>query len=369
MADSRIEKLADLLVNYSTAVRKSDRVVIQSSTPAEPLLKQIYTRVLQAGGHPFMMTSFPDIEEIFYRYASDDQIKYVPKPTELIYETYDVRISIIADSNTRSLANVDPSKTVIQQQARAGLMQTFMRRSAAGEFRWVVAPFPTHALAQDADMGLLEYEDFVYQACLPEINDPVGYWKNLSGSQQKIIDWLKGKKEIHVTGPETDLHLNVEGRIFENCDGRLNMPDGEIFTGPIEDSVEGKVFFSYPAIYNGREVDGVRLWFKHGRVVKATANKNEEFLNKTLDTDAGSRNVGEFAIGTNDRISRFTREILFDEKIGGSFHMALGAGYPETGSKNKSAIHWDMICDLRHGSEIWVDDILFYRNGKFVIDV
>jgi aminopeptidase len=369
MVDSRIEQLADLLVNYSTAVTKGDRVVIQSSTFAEPLLKQIYINVLKAGGHPFIMTSFPEIDELFYKYAAEEQIKYIHKPTELIYETYDVRISIIAESNTRSLANVDPAKTVMLQQARSGLMQTFMRRSASGELRWVVAPFPTRALAQDADMGLLEYEDFVYKACLPDEKDPVGYWKYFSNRQQKIIDWLKGKKEIHVTGPETDLRLRVEGRIFENCDGRLNMPDGEIFTGPIEDSVEGKVYFSYPAIYNGREVDGVRLWFEHGRVVKATAEKNGEYLNKTLDTDTGSRSVGEFAIGTNEGISRFTREILFDEKIGGSFHMALGSGYPETGSKNESAIHWDMICDLRHGGEIHVDNILMYKNGKFVIDL
>jgi aminopeptidase len=367
MADLRIEKLADLLINYSTAVRKDDRVVIQSSTLAEPLLKEIYKRVLQAGGHPFMMNSFPDTEEIFFKYATDEQIKYIPKPTELIYETYDVRISIIAESNTRALANVDPVKTVMQQQSRTNLMKTFLRRSAAGELRWVVAPYPTHALAQDADMGLLEYEDFVYQACLPDMNDPVGYWTNFSHRQQSVIEWIKGKKEIHVTGPETDLHLNVEDRIFENCDGRLNMPDGEIFTGPVENSVEGHVFFSYPAIYNGREVDGVRLWFEHGKVIKAKAEKNEEYLNKTLDTDDGARYVGEFAIGTNEGITRFTREILFDEKIGGSFHMALGAGYPETGSKNESAIHWDMICDLRNGGEIRVDGQLLYRNGKFVI--
>lgn len=367
MADLRIEKLADLLVNYSTGVRKGDRVVIQSSTVAEPLLKELYKRILQAGGHPFMMNSLPDIDEIYYKYASDEQIKYIHKPTELIYETYDVRISIIAESNTRALANVDPARTVMQQKAREGLMKTFLRRSAAGELRWVVAPYPTNALAQDADMGLLEYEDFVYQACLPDMNDPVGYWVNFSRRQKAVIDWLKGKKEIHVTGLETDLHLNVEGRIFENCDGRLNMPDGEIFTGPVEDSVEGHVYFSYPAIYNGREVDGVRLWFEHGKVVKATAEKNEDFLNKTLNTDAGSRYVGEFAIGTNEGITRFTREILFDEKIGGSFHMALGAGYPETGSKNESAIHWDMICDLRKGGEIRVGGDLLYRNGKFVI--
>ena len=369
MADDRIEKLAQLIVEYSVAVRKGDRVAISSSTLAEPLLKEIYARVLQAGGHPFMLASFPDTEELFFRYASDDQLKYVPKPVEVIYETYDVRISVIAESNTRSLSNVDPAKTVLQQKARAGLMSTFMRRSASGELKWVVAPFPTHALAQDADMGLLEYEDFVYGACLPDLLDPVGYWQKFSKRQQGIVDWLKGKKFIHVRGLETDLSLSVDGRSFSNCDGHFNLPDGEIFTGPVENSVEGYVYFSYPAIHNGREVDGVRLWFEKGRVVKATADKNGGYLNKTLDTDEGSRRVGEFAIGTNKGITRFTREILFDEKIGGSFHMALGAGYPETGSKNESSVHWDMICDLRRAGEITVDNEMLYRDGEFVLSI
>ena len=367
MADPRIEKLAQVLIEYSVSVRPGDRAVIVGNAIAEPLLKEIYIRVLQAGGHPLMMASLPGIEELFYRYASEEQLKHVPKPTELIMETYDVRISIIAESNTKALSNVDPKKMVTYQQARTQLMKTFMRRSAARELRWTVAPFPTNALAQDAEMGLGEYEDFVYGACLPDMNDPVGYWRRFSTSQQKIVDWLKGKKSVHIKGRDTDLHLSTAGRTFINADGKYNMPDGEIFTGPVEDSMEGHVHFSYPTTWGGREVTGVRLWFEHGKVVKATADKGEDFLNKTLDTDAGARFVGEFAIGTNEAITRFTREILFDEKIGGSFHMALGAGYPETGSKNESAIHWDMICDLRDGGEIRVDDQLIYRSGKFLI--
>lgn len=367
MADQRIEKLAKTVVDYSCAVRKGDKVVINGSTVAEPLLKEIYACVLKSGGNPLMMLSLPGTEDIFYRYASDEQLQYVPKPTELIYETYDVRISILAESNTKSLSNVDPSKLVMQRRSRAGLMKTFMRRSAAKELRWSVAPFPTNAAAQDAEMSLTEYENFVYGACMPDLNDPVGYWQRFSARQQKICDWLKGKKSVHLKGPDTDLKLSIAGRIFENCDGHFNMPDGEVFTGPVEDSVNGHVYFSYPTIYGSREVTGVRLWFENGKVVKATADKNEDFLLKTLDTDAGSRYVGEFAIGTNDGITKFTREILFDEKIGGSFHMALGSGYPETGSKNESAVHWDMICDLRNGGEIWVDDELFYKNGKFLI--
>jgi len=368
MADIRVEKLAKVLVDYSVGVRDGDHVVINGCSIAEPLLKEIYIRVLKAGGHPLMMLSLPDTEELFFRYASDEQIKHVPRPLELVMETYDVRISILAETNTKALSNVDPGKIVRQRQARTELMRTFMRRSATEELRWIVAPFPTNALAQDAEMNLSEYEDFVYGACLPDINDPVGHWQRFSARQQKIVDWLKGKRQVHITGRETDLRLSVEDRSFINCDGHRNMPDGEIFTGPVENSIEGHVCFSYPAIYGGREVTGVRLWFEQGRVVKATADKNSDYLLQTLDTDAGSRFVGEFAIGTNGSITNFTREILFDEKIGGSFHLALGAGYPETGSKNDSAIHWDMICDLRDGGEIRVDDELLYQNGKFMLD-
>jgi aminopeptidase len=202
---------------------------------------------------------------------------------------------------------------------------------------------------------------------MPDPIDPVGYWRGVSARQQRIIEWLAGRQEVHVRAPETDLRLSIAGRKFINCDCKENIPDGEIFTGPVETSAEGCVYFSYPAIFGGREVTGVRLWFEKGRVVKATADKNQDFLLQTIDTDEGARRLGEFAIGTNEGIQRFTREILFDEKISGSFHMALGEGYPESGSVNESAIHWDMICDLRSGGEITVDGIPFYRDGRFII--
>jgi aminopeptidase len=199
------------------------------------------------------------------------------------------------------------------------------------------------------------------------VSDPVGYWQHFSAKQRKITHWLKGKKRIHIVAPETELDFSVEERTFINCDGHENMPDGEVFTGPVEDSMEGNVHFSYPAIYGGREVTGVRLWFEKGKVIRATATKNEEFLLKTLDTDEGARRVGEFAFGTNKSIDRFTGQILFDEKINGSFHLALGASYPETGGKNESAVHWDMICDMRKGGEVWADSSPFYKDGAFTI--
>lgn len=367
MIDSRVEKLADVLVRYSVAVQPDDKVLIRGGTAAEPLLKAVYARVLQAGGHPLMQVSLPGMDELLYRYASDTQLQYIHAPQKQIVETYDVTIGIGSDTNTKALSGVDPAKMVMQRQASATLMKTYLQRSATGELRWTGTLFPTNAYAQDAEMSLSDYEDFVYGACMPDMDDPVGYWQRFSAWQQQIVDWFKGKERIHVTGPDTDLHMNIAGRTFINSDGKHNMPSGEVFTGPVEDSVNGHVHFSYPAIVAGREVTGIHLQFENGRVVKASADKNEDFLLQTLDTDAGSRYVGEFAIGTNKGITRFTRQILFDEKINGSFHMALGAGYPETGSQNQSAIHWDMICDMRSGGEIWVDGELLYKNGEFAI--
>ncbi len=368
MTDPRVEKLADVLVNYSVAVRPGDKVLLQGSTVTAPLLKAVYARVLQAGGHPLTMATLPGMDELLFRYATDGQLQHVPEPIKAAIGTYDAYISIRGEENTKSLSTVDPAKMVLRSQAETELMKIFMRRASAGELRWVGTLFPTTAYAQDAELSLTEYEDFVYNACLPDMDDPVGHWRRVSARQNKIVDWLKGKQKIHVIGPETDLHLSIAGRTFINCDAHENMPDGEVFTGPVEDSVEGHVYFSYPAIHQGREVAGVRLWFEGGRVVRASAEKNQDYLLKTLDTDEGTRRVGEFAIGTNEGIKRFTKQILFDEKIGGSFHMALGASYPETGGKNESALHWDMICDMRRGGEIWVDGELLYKDGRFAID-
>ncbi len=367
--DPRIDKLADLLVNYSVAVKPGDKVLLEGSLVAEPLLKAIYVKILQAGGLPFVLAEIPGTATLFYKHASEEQLKYVHEPLKLLFEKYDCLINILSDTNTKELSAVDPARMVTRRQAQKDLMNTYLKRAAEGSLRWSLALYPTNAYAQDAEMSLDDYTDFVYQACMPDMNDPVGYWKKIAARQDKIVNWLKGKKKVHIVGKETDLRLSIEGRKFINCCCHENVPDGEIFTGPVEDSVEGHVCFSYPAIFGGREVTGVRLQFEKGKCIKATADKNEDFLVKTLDTDEGSRYVGEFAIGTNEGITRFTREILFDEKIGGSFHMALGSSYPETGGKNESAVHWDMICDLRDGGKIWVDDELLYENGKFVIDL
>lgn len=369
MIDPRLTKLAHLLVNYSVQVKQGDKVFLNGTSETGPLFKEVYAQILLAGGHPLPLLGFSDLEEIIYRHGSDEQLTFIHPPSRLAVETYDASISISGTLNTKNLSSVDPARIVRRTQARREILDIFMKRAAAGELRWVGTLFPTPAYAQDAEMSLRDFEDFVFSACMPDVNDPVGFWKRLSAQQEKIISWLKGKRRVRITGPETDLELDITDRVFINCDGHHNMPDGEIFTGPVERSLNGVVRFSYPVIYQGREFTGVRLRFQAGKVIEARADKNEEFLNKILDTDDGARFVGEFAIGTNTGIQSFTRQILFDEKIAGSFHLALGAGYPETGSMNKSALHWDMICDLRAGGEIRVDDTIFYKDGKFALDL
>jgi aminopeptidase len=366
--DPRIDKLAEVLVNYSNAVKKGETVLIRGEIVAEPLFKALYAKVLEAGGFPMIVPTIPEVGELFYRLASDEQLQHIPEPIKVAMETYDCIISVMCESNTKAMSNVDPAKMAMTSRAQKDIFMNALRRMAAGELRWVGTLYPTNAHAQDAEMGLIEYQDFVYGACLPDFDDPVGYWRSFSKWQQKIVDWMKGKKEVHVVTKDTDLRMSIVDRVFINCDGRENMPDGEVYTGPVEDSVEGHVAFTYPAVYRGREVAGVQLWFEKGKVVKATAEKNEEFLLSMLDSDEGARYVGEFAIGTNKGITRFSKETLFDEKIHGTFHMAVGAALPETGSKNESSIHWDMVCDLRQGGEIRVDGEVIHRDGDFVIE-
>lgn len=367
MTDPRMKNLANTLVNYSTKVKPGDWVFITSSIIAEPLANEVYRAALEAGGNCTVMFNNGAGAEIFYKHANEDQLNWVSPVIEMIYEKIDVSIHLGAPENTRNLSNVDPSKQQTRARATRKLSDTHMRRSALGEWRWTLTNFPCPAYAQDANMSLSEYEDFVYAATFSDKEDPIAEWQKVHDEQQKIVDWLKGKKEVKVKSPHADITLSIEGRDFINSDGTSNMPSGEVFTSPIEDSCNGWVEFTYPAIRGGREVEGIRLEFKDGKVVKASAERNEEYLLSQLDADEGARYLGEFAIGTNYGIKKFTKSILYDEKIGGSFHMALGSGFEEAGGENKSAIHWDMICDAREDSEITVDGELLYKNGQFQI--
>jgi aminopeptidase len=281
-------------------------------------------------------------------------------------EQMDAAISLWGQDNTKSLSQFDPQRQAAASQARKRLTTRFLDRAAKSELRWVGSQFPCHAAAQDAQMSLTAYEKFVYEAGLLHLPDPAAAWREISQRQQRIVDCLNGRHEIRFTTPQgTDLKLGVAGRTWINCDGHENFPDGEVFTGPIENATEGVVCYSFPAVHGGHEVDGIRLSFHEGRVVDAQATKGEAFLHAMLDQDGGARTLGEIAIGTNYAVREYTRNTLFDEKIGGTFHAALGAAYPESGGKNQSGLHWDMVCDLRQGGKIFADGELISENGRF----
>jgi aminopeptidase len=367
MRDQRADALAQILVQYSTRVREGDVCVIQSTTAAEVLVQAVYEEVLRAGGLPVMQLTTEAAAAAFFDLASDAQLDWVAPPSEWAAENADVRIAVMADENSRALSQADPRKQARTQRARKGLMETSMRRSAAGEYRWALTLFPTHAYAAEAGMSLRDYEDFYYAACLATDGEPVTAWQRQSDEVKRLAEWAQGKEEVRITGPGTDITLGVAGRTWVPCAGEHNMPDGEFFTGPVEDSVNGEIAFSFPASYGGREVAGVRFRFVDGKVVDASAERGEAFLIEMLDTDDGSRVLGELGIGTNYGITTGTKEILLDEKIGGTVHMAIGMSYPETGGVNSSAVHWDMVCDLRQGGAIVVDGVELQRDGRFLV--
>lgn len=367
MSDPNVEKLAKILVNYSTEVKPGDWVLVRGHVAAMPLIEETVRQVVRAGGNPTIQIDSDELSEIVLREANEDQLGWVSPLDAVMAEQADVRIGIHAATNTRALNGIEPKRQQLYQSARRKFSRTYLERSAAGTHRWVLTNYPCAAFAQEADMSLADYEKFVYAATYADQPDPVASWQEIHDTQQRLVEWLRDKDQVVVRGPNIDLKLSIAGRTFINSDGKRNMPSGEIFTGPVEESVNGWIRFTYPALRGGREVDGVEFFFEDGKVARATAAKNEEYLISQLESDAGARYLGEFAIGTNYQIQRFTKSILYDEKIGGTLHVAVGAGYPETGSRNQSAVHWDFICDMRQESEILVDGELFYRNGQFVV--
>lgn len=367
MSDPRTVKLAEILVNYSTRVKKGDWVHIDSDALAIPLVKEVTACAVKAGAHvTYRLTSELVTEALFKNAVEEQLVKEDPLSLQMI-KGADVAIFIQAPENTRALNGIEPAKMQSARRGRREWHEVYMKRSATGDLRWTMTNYPTLALAQDADMSLPDYEDFVYGATFADQDDPVAAWEKIRIDQEKMVQQLNGKKEVIIRGTNADLKMSIEGRSFINSYGDLNMPSGEVYTSPVEDSVNGWVRFTYPAIYLGREVDGIYLEFKDGKIVKASAEKDEEYLIKMLDTDEGSRRLGELGIGTNYGINKFTRDILFDEKIGGTFHLAVGSGFEEAGGKNTSAIHWDLICDARKDTEFLIDGKVFYKDGKFLI--
>jgi aminopeptidase len=367
LRDPRAEALAKILVGYSTEVKEGEVVSIDGETAAAPLLLAVYEEVLQVGAHAVMNVAIEGQIAAYFKHASDNQLEWISPFAEWMVDNADVRIAIGASTNTRELSGVPPERQTLRQTVTGDLMARAMERSAKGDFRWCYTLYPTSAYASEAEMSLVDYEDFYYGACLAADGDPLTAWQRASAETTRLAEWIEGHEEVRVTAPGTDIKLGIAGRKFIPCDGRHNMPDGEFFTGPIEDSVRGHVTFHLPAMIGGREVSGVKLQFEAGKVVDAGAERGEEFLIKLLDTDDGARRLGELGIGTNYGIDRGTREVLLDEKIGGTVHMAVGRSYPESGGENESAVHTDLVCDLRLGGKLEVDGVVMQEDGRFVV--
>ena len=364
MADNYLEKMAGILVDHSARIQPGDRVAIEATTAAAPLVRALYTLILERGGHPHLLLDLPDQDFLLFTHAKSEQLDFIPTFRKLAYEQFESRIRILSSVNPRALTNVDPAKHKRWQKTNSPILEAQMHRGAEGIFKWVTTLFPTEGYAMEAEMSLVEFENIVYHACHADEQDPVKFWKAAEENQATLIKRLEGHNQVVLRGPNVDMTLSIKGRRFINGAGLTNMPDGEIYTGPVEESVNGWIRFNYPAIYNGVMVEGVELTFSNGKVSQASAKKNNPFLLEMLESDSGARYVGEFAIGTNDSIERFLHNILFDEKLGGTIHLALGAGYIESGSKNKSMIHWDMICGMQKDSEIQVDGQVVYKDGK-----
>jgi aminopeptidase len=361
MVDERVGKLARILVDYSIEAGEGDQVLVSAEVGAELLIGALYARLLQVGATAVTQISLPGMQELFFEHAQELHYQEIPQVTRAIYEGVDAQIGIRAPSNTRALANVDPEKQQALQKRNKPLSEMMLEKD-----RWVLTLFPTEALAQEAHMSLSEYEEFAFEAMGLNEEDPVRYWSQMSAEQERLKARLEEAREIRIVGPETDLTLSVEGRTFVNSAGMRNMPCGEVFTGPIEDSANGTVYFGVPAAIAGREISGVRIRLEEGKIVEASAEKGEEYLSSLLDADDGARYLGELGIGTNYGIRRARANVLFDEKLGGTVHLAIGRSYAQTGGKNDSSVHTDLVCDLREGGALYADGELIQENGRFL---
>src|ERR671916_1648 len=338
MRDERIRKLARVLVDYSVGAGEGEQVLVSGGVAAETLIKEVYARLLDVGAVPIPQVQLPGVQELFFGHAKEHHYEKTPPVVSSIYEGADAFVSIMAPQNTRALAAVDPQK----QQALSKRDKAF-QEIVLSKDRWALTLFPTEALAQESEMSLEDYEEFVFEAMALNEDDPVGYWRERAKEQWRLIERLEQADEVRISGPGTDLTLSINGRKFLN----------------------GEVYFGIPVAVAGREVSGVKLRFENGKVVESSAEKGEEYLNAMLDADEGSRSLGELGIGTNYGIPRATKSILFDEKVGGTVHLAVGRSYEKTGGKNESSVHWDLISDLREGGELYADGELLQRDGEF----
>ena len=367
---NNLTKWAETLVGYSLDLSPGEQVLIRADEAALPLAKEVYRAALAVGAHPAVQVQVEGLPEIFLTTASNRQLDWVDPALTFQYETMDALCAIVAPQNTSALAGVAAEKQTRAQRANKAVRESLFARAAEGNAKWNVTLYPTQGAAQNAKMSLAEYETFLLKAMFLDKDDPAAAWKAFSDEQQRYVDYLSKAETLRFVANDTDLTMRVGGRRWVNSDGHRNFPSGEVFTGPIEDSVNGTVRYTFPTAHLGHEVDDVRLTFENGKVVKANAAQGLDFLETMLDSDPGARTLGEVAVGNNYGVQRFTRNTLYDEKIGGTFHLALGNAYPETGGTNVSAVHWDMVCDMRpeaDGGAIYADGVLIHENGQWVI--
>lgn len=369
MNDIRLNRLAKLLVNYSTEIKNGEFVFVYGEEVATPWMVEVVKEAVKAGAHVETLLNSQEISEVKLKYSTDKQLQEENFMMKTMLGKADVWLSAWGGRNTKVNSNIDSKKLQLSLKGATSWRKIYSERMGNGTLRWCGTQYPTYSDAQEASMSLSDYEDFVYGAGLLDCEDPVAEWKKISAEQERWVKYLDTKKELHIISEGTDIKVNVDGRKWINCDGRVNFPDGEIFTSPVEDSINGYITFSFPGIYSGKEIEGIRLEIEKGKVVKASAKKGEDLLKSLLATDEGSSFFGEVAIGTNYGIKQFTRNMLFDEKIGGTIHMAIGDSMPEAGGKNRSTIHWDMLCDMRSSGKIFADGELFYENGQFINDI
>lgn len=366
MRDHRLIKYAQALVNYSLYVKPNEWVVIRGSDLALPLIQECYREVLKAGAHPTVMLNPEGISEILLKEGSDEQLQFNAPIMMEVYAKADKILNILGDHNLKSLAAIPSDRIALQRRSGAPVTKLYNDRVARGEMDWTLCLYPTESSAQEANMSLSDYEEFVFEACLLNSENPIASWQQVHDQQAAMVTYLNQKTNFHIIARDTDLTLSTANRIWINSDGHHNFPSGEVFTAPVKESVNGTIRFTFPGIYSGQEIEDIRLTFKAGKVIQASAKRGQALLHALLDTDEGSHYVGEFAIGTNYGITRFTKNMLFDEKIGGTIHLALGKSYPECGPVNDSMLHWDMLCDMKDGGEIYADGELFYQNGVFI---
>jgi aminopeptidase len=366
MRDRRLAKLGEVLVGYSTSVAAGDEVRIEGHPPTGPLIREVFRAALRAGGHPSARLIVDDEVEALLEEGNDEQLEWISPDARWTVEQGDVWIALNGPENTKHLSNADAARMARRLKAREPFQERYLQRSAGGELRWVACAYPTEASAQEAGMSLSEFEELVFRAAFLEAEDPVAEWKAFGERLDRIGSFLETRSQLRLVADDTDLTLDVGGRKWIRADGKSNLPDGEVFTGPVEDGVEGTISFDFPATIGGRRAEDVRLRFEGGEVVEATARRGEDFLHELIEMDAGARRVGEFAFGLNEAVRDYTGTVLLDEKIGGSVHLALGRSLPGTGGENASALHWDMVCDLRSGGEVYADGELVYRDGAFL---